>query len=909
MTETKKQTKENIIDREICSDMERSYIDYAMSVITDRALPDVRDGLKPVQRRILYGMNSLGVTPDKPHKKSARIVGEVMGKYHPHGDCLKGDTKIFCLDGKVRTIQELYESKCEAIRVFGTDEHLNVIPVTAHSFRIGQYTEKEYVVSFLDGSEVVTTGNHPFRLLDGTYCKAEKLKPAMAVVSTEVNLTWASRMRQSERGSWSILNNFCVYVRANSCGLSRLNEDDLYTVNNVIRPAALPCSVVKNVEVVRVEREPMYDFTVDNYENMFVVGSEDNGVFRLIDVHNSSIYEAMVRMAQDFSMRYPLVDGHGNFGSIDGDGAAASRYTEARMSPFSTEMVRDIEKDTVNMVPNYDGEEKEPAVLPSRIPNLLVNGANGIAVGMATNIPPHNLSNTIDAAVLLIDHPDAEVSDLEKVIQGPDFPTGGLILGKSGIHEMYETGQGKVKLRAVCSIKPAKRGKSEIIVSEIPYGVNKSRLIEKIAEKVKDRTIPGISEVRDESSREGLRILIEVKKGTDPQITLNKLYKHTDLQTNFSAQLLALENGTPKLLTLKQILRDYIAFQEDVVRRRTEFDLKKDLEKSHVLEGILIALDHIDEVIQVIRNAYKDARKKLEEKFGLDSVQAQAILDMRLARLQGLEQSKLKKEYARLQKEIEQFKKTLADEKKLLRVVKKELLDVKDKWADGRKTKIVKDNGELDEDDLVQEKDVTIAITKENMLRCCCTDKFKEGSDDRFTLKTTTKGNLLLFTSYGRLFNLPVYQLPDTGKSQKGVELSSVFDLYVKEELLFACDAEDFSDNKIFFICLSNGKVKKLALKDCKVKRQGVMYVKMQENDSVRFVHLCSDEDVLLKSSDGYKIRFASSEIPALGRNAAGVQGIKLNENAVIAEASLVGGNSNCPVKLQKRGGKGKKAY
>lgn len=899
-------TKENIIDREICSDMERSYIDYAMSVITDRALPDVRDGLKPVQRRILYGMNSLGVTPDKPHKKSARIVGEVMGKYHPHGDCLKGDTKIFCLDGKVRTIQELYESECEEIRVFGTDEHLNVIPVTAHSFRIGQYTDKEYVVSFLDGSEVVTTGNHPFRLLDGTYCKAEKLKPSMAVVSTDVNLTWASRMHQTEKDNWNILNNFCVYVRRIP-GLTRLNEEDLYTINNIIHPKALSCGIVKDIKINHVDHEPMYDFTVDNYKNMFVVGKEDNGVFRLIDVHNSSIYEAMVRMAQDFSMRYPLVDGHGNFGSVDGDGAAASRYTEARMSPFSTEMVRDIEKDTVDMVPNYDGEEKEPAVLPSRIPNLLVNGANGIAVGMATNIPPHNLSNAIDAAVFLIDHNDAEVSNLEKVIQGPDFPTGGLVLGRSGIHEMYETGQGKIKMRAVCSIRPAKRGKSEIIVTEIPYGVNKSRLIEKIAEKVKDRTIPGISEVRDESSREGLRILIEVKKDTDPRITLNKLYKHTDLQTNFSAQLLALENGTPKLLNLKQILRDYISFQEDVVRRRTEFDLKKDLEKSHILEGLLIALDHIDEVIRVIRSSYKDARKKLEEKFGLDNIQAQAILDMRLARLQGLEQSKLKKEYARLQKEIERFKKILADEKKLLHVVKKELLDVRNKWADARRTKIVKDNGELDEDDLVQEKDMTIAITKENMLRCCCTDKFKEGSDDRFTLKTTTKGTLLLFTSYGRMFNLPVYQLPDTGKSQKGVELSAVSDLYVKEELLFACTADDFSSGRSVLVCMSNGKLKKLALESCEAKRQGVMYAKMQEEDSVRFVHLCGDEDVLLKSSDGYTIRFASSEVPALGRNAAGVQGMKLSKDAVITEASLIKDDSNCPVKLQKRGGKGKK--
>ena len=425
-----------LIRHEIHDEMKNSYIDYAMSVIVGRALPDVRDGMKPVHRRILYGMSQLGVTPDKPYKKSARIVGEVMGKYHPHGDL--------------------------------------------------------------------------------------------------------------------------------------------------------------------------------------------------------SIYDAMVRMAQDFSMRYPLVDGHGNFGSIDGDSAAAQRYTEARMSHFSLQMLRDIDKDTVDFVPNFDGEEKEPVVLPSRYPNLLVNGSNGIAVGMATNIPPHNLGDTIDATVHLIDHPDASVDDLIPLIKGPDFPTGARILGKSGIREAYRTGQGKIKVRACCEIQETSRGRSQIVVTEIPYMVNKARLIERIAELVKDKSIDGISEIRDESNREGMRIVIELKRDANPQITLNKLYKHTALQQNFSAIMIALVDGQPKTLNLKEILHEYLKFQKEVVTRRTKFDLKKAEARAHILEGLRIAIDNIDEIIRIIRSAYNDAKERLMERFGLDDIQAQAILDMRLARLQGL---------------------------------------------------------------------------------------------------------------------------------------------------------------------------------------------------------------------------------------------------------------------------------
>ena len=470
-----------IIEHEIYDEMKNSYIDYAMSVIVGRALPDVRDGLKPVHRRILYGMHSLGITPDKPHKKSARIVGEVMGKYHPHGD--------------------------------------------------------------------------------------------------------------------------------------------------------------------------------------------------------SSIYDAMVKMAQDFSTRYPLVDGHGNFGSVDGDGAAASRYTEARMSPFSLQMVRDIEKDTVDFVDNYDGEEKEPAVLPSRVPNLLINGSNGIAVGMATSIPPHNLGETIDACVKLIDEPSASIEDLAHIIKGPDFPTGAIILGKNAAREAYMTGQGKVNVRSVCEIEEDKRGRMRIIVSEIPFQVNKARLIESMAELVKDKKLEGISAIRDESNREGTRIVIELKKDTNPNVILNRLYKHTSLQTSFSMIMLALVDGEPKILNLKQILEEYLKHQKIVVTRRTRFDLAKAEARAHILEGLIIALDNIDEVIATIRSSYNDAKEKLMIRFGLSEIQAQAILDMRLAKLQGLEREKIQAEYNELLKRIAYYKSLLADEHKLMGVIKDELLEIKGKWG------------------------------------------------------------------------------------------------------------------------------------------------------------------------------------------------------------------------------------
>ena len=510
---------------EIYSEMKKSYIDYAMSVIVGRALPDVRDGLKPVHRRILYGMGHLGVTPDKPHKKSARIVGEVMGKYHPHGD--------------------------------------------------------------------------------------------------------------------------------------------------------------------------------------------------------SSIYDAMVRLAQDFSTRYMLVDGHGNFGSVDGDSAAAMRYTEARMTPFALEMLRDIDKETVDFRDNFDGEEKEPVVIPSRFPNLLVNGSNGIAVGMATSIPPHNLKEVIDATIKVIDEPDCDIEELIKIVKGPDFPTGAQILGKAGMKEAYRTGTGKVKVRSCCEIEETDRGKSQIVITEIPYMVNKARLIEKMADLVKEKKVEGVSAIRDESNREGIRIVVELKRDANPQITLNRFYKHTQLQDSFSMIMLALVDGKPEVLTLKRFLEEYVKFQKEVVTRRTKFDLAKAEARAHILEGLRIALDNIDAVIKTIRESYSNAKENLMENFGLSDIQAQAILDMRLARLQGLEREKIENEYNELMKKIAYYKSLLADEVLLMGVIKDELTEIRDKYGDERRTQIVRDEGEFDEEDLVEEENVTITFTHLGYIKRVPADTYK----------------------------------------------------------------------------------------------------------------------------------------------------------------------------------------
>ena len=581
-----------IITHEIYDEMKNSYIDYAMSVIVGRALPDVRDGLKPVHRRILYGMSILGITPDKPHKKSARIVGEVMGKYHPHGD--------------------------------------------------------------------------------------------------------------------------------------------------------------------------------------------------------SSIYDAMVKMAQDFSTRYPLVDGHGNFGSVDGDGAAAMRYTEARMSPFSLQMVRDIEKDTVDFTDNFDGEEKEPVVLPSRVPNLLINGSNGIAVGMATSIPPHNLSDTIDACIKRIDDENCSNDELIKIIKAPDFPTGASILGRDAAREAYETGTGKITVRSKSEIEETARGRMRIVITEIPFQVNKARLIESMADLVRNKKIDGISAIRDESNREGMRIVIELKKDTNPNVILNRLYKHTQLQSTYSMIMLALVNGEPKILRLCEIIDEYLKHQKIVITRRTKFDLAKAEARAHILEGLLIALDNIDEVIKVIRSSYNDAKEKLMVRFGLSEIQSQAILDMRLARLQGLEREKIENEHNELMQKIAYYKSILADEHKLMGVIKDELTEIKQKYGDGRRTKIVADDGGIDEEYLIDEEDVAVTLTHLGYIKRVPENTYKAQRrggkgivglttrDSDFVkdlIITSTHDYLMFFTDLGKVYKIKAYEIPEASRTAKGTPVINFLNL------------------------------------------------------------------------------------------------------------------------------------
>ena len=732
----------HIIEHEIYDEMKNSYIDYAMSVIVGRALPDVRDGLKPVHRRILYGMQQLGVTPDKPHKKSARIVGEVMGKYHPHGD--------------------------------------------------------------------------------------------------------------------------------------------------------------------------------------------------------SSIYDAMVKLAQDFSTRYPLVDGHGNFGSVDGDGAAAMRYTEARMSPFSLQMIRDIEKDTVDFMDNFDGEEQEPVVLPSRVPNLLINGSNGIAVGMATSIPPHNLGETIDACVHMIDNPECEVDDLIKLIKGPDFPTGALILGKHAADNAYRTGQGKVTVRSVCEIEETNRGKMNIVVSEIPYQVNKARLIESMADLVKDKRVEGISAIRDESNREGTRIVIELKKDVNPNVILNRLYKHTALQSSFSMIMLALVDGEPKVLNLRQIIEQYLKHQKIVITRRTKFDLAKAEARAHILDGLLIALDNIDEVIQTIRSSYNDAKEKLMVRFGLSEIQAQAILDMRLAKLQGLEREKLQQEYEELQKKIAYYKSILADEHLLMGVIKDELLEIKDKWADPRRTKFVADDGELDEEALIDEQDVAVTLTHLGYVKRVPIDTYKaqrrggkgiqglttrENDFVRDLIITSTHDYLMFFTDMGRVYKIKAYEIPEASRTAKGTPVINFLNLNSSERVTAVIPIREFKENESLVMVTKKGTIKKTPLSEFDTNRKtGLIAITLKEGDKLIAVAQASGNDnVLVVTRQGKAIAFNEDDVRPMGRNAGGVRGILLEGEDEVVSMELDstqqrkvlvitehGFGKRTPLeeyRLQSRGGKGVATY
>ena len=692
-------SRETILNREISDDMEQSYIDYSMSVITDRAIPDVRDGMKPVHRRILYGMSHLGIGPDKPHKKSARIVGEVMGKYHPHGD--------------------------------------------------------------------------------------------------------------------------------------------------------------------------------------------------------SSIYQAMVRMSQDFSMRYPLVDGHGNFGSIDGDGAAASRYTEARMSPFSLEMIRDIDKNTVDFRDNFDGEEQEPVVLPSRIPNILLNGSNGIAVGMATNIPPHNICDVIDACVYMIENRKKKKLDMEeliKIIKGPDFPTGGLILGRSGIEDMYRKGQGKIGMRAKVKIEESSRGKHNIVITEIPYGVNKAKLIEQIAKAIKEKKVQGITELRDESSREGLRIFIEVRKDFDPDIILNRLYLHSDLQCNFGAIMLALDNNMPKIMSLDQILRAYLEFQREVIVRRTQFDLEKAKARLHIVEGLLKALDQIDAIIKTIRSAYNDAKERLMKKFKFTDIQAQAILDLRLQRLQGLEKDKLQKEYNQLVKDINNWEKVLASETKQYNVLKKELLQIKEEWGDKRRTKIVRDDGEITVADIVDDRKLLCCLTRNGFASCITEDRLSKikGEDSILsygdTVASVTETDPLqtvyLFSDKGNAYKMPTKDIPET-RAEKGLDLREKTGMLVSEALVGS--AVSTKDGKGVILVTSDGYIKRLSYKELLTRNRKVSAIGLHKDASLVFAGMDDGEhDIVLFSRSGKVIRFNPSGVRAMGRSAAGVTAMDIASDDCILGADFV---------------------
>ncbi|MEI3500965.1 MAG: DNA gyrase subunit A [Anaerovoracaceae bacterium] len=730
-----------ILHKEIDDIMRSSYIDYSMSVIVGRALPDVRDGLKPVHRRILYDMTELGVTPDKPHRKSARIVGDVLGKYHPHGD--------------------------------------------------------------------------------------------------------------------------------------------------------------------------------------------------------SSVYDAMVRLAQEWNIRYPLVDGHGNFGSVDGDSAAAMRYTEARMTPFALQMLRDLNKDTVDFQPNFDGDEKEPVVLPSRYPNLLVNGSNGIAVGMATSIPPHNLGDVIDATVRMIDDENCDIEDLIDIIQAPDFPTGAQILGRNAAREAYRTGQGKIKVRSKYEFEETSRGKMQIVFTEIPYQVNKARLIEKIAELVKDKRIEHISDIRDESDRDGMRIVVELKKDANPQITLNRLFKHTQLQDTFSVIMIALVDGQPKLLNLYDILDNYIKFQKEVVTRRTRYDLKKAEERAHILEGYIIALDNIDEVIKVIRSSYNDAKQKLMERFGLSDVQAQAILDMRLARLQGLEREKIEAEYAELMEKINWYQAILSDEKILMGVIKGELLEIKEKFSDERRTEIVADSSEIDESDLIQEQQVAITLTHLGYIKRVAMDTYKtqkrggkgitgittrENDFVKNMIITSTHDHLMFFTNTGKAHRMKAYEIPEAQRTAKGTPAVNFLNLMQHERITAVIPLSEFDSDKYLIAVTKKGTIKKTALAQFDTNRKsGLIAINLKDGDELIGIKQTSGtSNVIIVTKHGKSICFSEEDVRPMGRIAAGVRAIQLEEGDEVVAMELAekdeellvvtqaGYGKRTPVKdykIQARGGKGLLTY
>ena len=750
--ESEKKMEDNIFDKvhevDLKKTMEESYIDYAMSVIASRALPDVRDGLKPVQRRVLFSMIELNNGPDKPHRKCARIVGDTMGKYHPHGD--------------------------------------------------------------------------------------------------------------------------------------------------------------------------------------------------------SSIYGALVNMAQDWSTRYPLVDGHGNFGSVDGDGAAAMRYTEARLSKISMEMLADINKNTVDFAPNFDETEKEPTVLPARYPNLLVNGTSGIAVGMATNIPPHNLKEIIAAVVKIIDNiveenRDTEIEEILKIVKGPDFPTGATILGTRGIEEAYRTGRGKIRVRAVSNIETLPNGKSQIIVTELPYLVNKARLIEKIADLVKEKKIDGITALNDHSSREGMRICIELRRDVNANVLLNKLYKHTQLQDTFGVIMLALVNNQPKVMNLMEILKHYLAHQEEVVTRRTQYDLNKARERAHILEGLLKALDNIDEVIRIIRGSENTqvAKARLMERFELSDAQAQAIVDMRLRTLTGLEREKLEAEYKELMARIRRLEAILADRNLLLRVIREEILAISEKYGDERKTAIGFDEFDISMEDMIPNENTVITMTKLGYIKRMTVDNFRSQNrggkgikgmqtieDDYIDelLMTTTHHYLMFFTNMGKVYRLKAYEIPEAGRTARGTAIINLLQLQAGEKITAVLSLKDYSQGQYLFMATKSGIVKKTPIQDyANVRKTGLAAISLKDDDELIEVKFTDNKkDIILVTKYGQCIRFKDTDVRSTGRVSMGVRGINLSDGdeiigmqlcsqgdylLIVSEKGMGKRTSMSEFSVQNRGGKGVKCY
>ncbi len=738
-----KNNVDNIIEVNIEDEMKTSYLDYAMSVIVSRALPDVRDGLKPVHRRILYAMNELGLSPDKPYRKSARVVGDVLGKYHPHSD--------------------------------------------------------------------------------------------------------------------------------------------------------------------------------------------------------ASVYDAMVRLAQDFNTRYPLVDGHGNFGSIDGDSPAAMRYTEVKMTKLAMEMLRDINKETVDYRPNFDETLKEPVVLPSRFPNLLVNGSSGIAVGMATNIPPHNLNEVIDGLIMLIDDPDTDIDELMKVIKGPDFPTGAMIMGKEGIKSAYKTGRGKLTIRAIAEIEEHNRGRNKIVITEIPYQVNKAKLIEKIAELVRDKKIEGISDLRDESDREGMRIAIELKRDANPNIVLNNLYKQTQLETTFGVIMLALVNDEPKILNLKQTLVYYLDHQKEIITRRTQYDLNKAEERAHIVEGLKIALDNIDEVINIIRNSKEEAiaRQKLMDNFGLSEKQAQAILNMRLRRLTGLEREKLEEEYESLIKEINKFREILSNERLIYQIIKEELLEIKEKHGDKRRTRIMPSVDEIDIEDMIEKEDVIITLTHFGYIKRVPEDVYKTQKrggkgitglttrEDDFVedlFITSTHDTILFFTNKGKVYSLKAYEIPEGTRQSKGTAIINLLNLTGDEKVSAVIPIKKYDPEINIVFITKKGIIKKTKLEQFRnIRKNGIIAITLKEDDELIEVRKTNGKrELIIVTANGMSTRFNEEDVREMGRTAMGVKAITLKENDKVVAMDLVekdkyllvvseyGFGKRTPLdeyRAQNRGGVGLKTY